>query len=397
MKYQLCAAMVSMIFFQPFAHAQTSKTAGPQAQKPSLTQQNTTSQTATPKRTQRLGNSQSSSTVQKPTGINKNAYQLDPTQKKPTGVAKAPQGANFTSTKGAYLSTTNVYGPDMVKTSLSALQHMDWVSIKNPNQIQQTIGRHGWRLLGSVIKPSQGGQGYVAYHPMMKRFVVSFRGTKGNGWSETLANVGTDLTAKFTNFNWLGSNVGVHTGFLTEYSQFRSEIQTRFLQFKRENADHAQYQYFSVGFSLGSALATLAAPDLQNWLNNTANVRVYVAGTPRVGNAQFRRVYERVIPYHFRVTLVEDPVTKIPFESIGYTHVGRLLPLRLGGHIATIDQIKNDGLGVRILHDFKTYHDKAAYKRALALHLKDGGNQQAGSDYYPNGKLWEYANIERAN
>lgn len=63
--------------------------------KPSLTQQNTTSQTATPKRTQRLGNSQSSSTVQKPTGINKNAYQLDPTQKKPTGVTNAPQGANF--------------------------------------------------------------------------------------------------------------------------------------------------------------------------------------------------------------------------------------------------------------------------------------------------------------
>ncbi len=57
----------------------------------------------------------------------------------------------------------------MVKTSLSALQHMDWVSIKNPNQIQQTIGRHGWRLLGSVMKPSQGGQGYVAYHPMMKK------------------------------------------------------------------------------------------------------------------------------------------------------------------------------------------------------------------------------------
>ena len=401
MKYQLCAAMVSMIFFQPFAHAQTSKTAGPQAQKPSLIQQNTTSPTATPKRTQSLGNSQSSSTVQKPTGINKNAYQLDPTQKKPTGVAKAPQGANFTATKGAYLSTTNVYGPDMVKTSLSAFQHMDWVSIQNPNQIQQTIGRHGWRLVGSVMTPSVGGRGYVAYHQLMKRVVIAFRGTGSDIEEEFDHNKQVDKNIWLVPSTLLNTSkpVEIHKGFLNEYLKFQPEIKDRLDEFKNLNADYKNYEFFSIGFSLGSALATLAAPDIQTWLGPSKRVRVYAAGTPRVGDKAFRYHYEQRIPVHIRFTLVNDPVTKVPKERKvrEYRHVGRLLPLHADGQVATIEEIKNDKLGGNIIRDFNTYHNRPAYKRALALHLINGGNQQAGSDYYPNGKLWEYANIERAN
>ena len=60
------------------------------------------------------------------------------------------------------------------------------------------------------------------------------------------------------------------------------------------------------GHSLGSALATHCALDGVLNYNRTYDY-VYTFGPPRVGDITFARFYEKLIPYHYRVTHHKGP------------------------------------------------------------------------------------------
>lgn len=89
---------------------------------------------------------------------------------------------------------------------------------------------------------------------------------------------------------------------------------------------------YVTGHSLGGALATLASYVLA--LRSIRVAGVHTFGSPRVGDAQFARVYERVLgglTYRWRNN--NDAVTRLPCWSCGYRHVGQLKYLDAQGRL----------------------------------------------------------------
>ena len=110
---------------------------------------------------------------------------------------------------------------------------------------------------------------YVAYHPQIKRIVLAFTGATQQ---QTNYNVAVDGNFRMKNLDWLAPSepsaqvfraLKVHAGFNNEYGRFRQDVQARIKQFQNTVPNWYEYEFFFVGFSLGSALATHAALDIQ--------------------------------------------------------------------------------------------------------------------------------------
>lgn len=340
------------------------------------------------------------------------ADNVDPKGSKGTPVDTSPTSIPTMSPEsGGYLSTTPVYGPEMVSTFISAFIHVTWVSLPNPRDIPGSLSQSGFIMLGSVMNPSAGGQGYVAYHPQIKRLIVAFRGTKGAAPQQTAHNVAVDGNFRMKNLDWLSPSepsaqifrsLRVHSGFNNEYGRFRPDLQAAIKQFRNTVQNWDEYEFFFVGFSLGSALATHAALDIQltvlDPLNSSAAgpvfrryANVYLGGTPRVGDDTFRQRFGAKINNIVRANLRQDPVARIPVEAQGYRHIGRLLPLEFNGTLSTSNQIQ---YLAREPID-RSHHDYNVYLRSLYTLLQNGRPAQAGDSYYPAGLLVKYGDLER--
>ncbi len=68
---------------------------------------------------------------------------------------------------------------------------------------------------------------------------------------------------------------------------------------------------YVTGHSLGGALATLAAPDL-NACFGERKIKVYTYASPRVGDPSFVRMFNRNIPVSVRVANKYDIVPQLP-------------------------------------------------------------------------------------
>ncbi|GAB0492302.1 hypothetical protein MMPV_003564 [Pyropia vietnamensis] len=109
----------------------------------------------------------------------------------------------------------------------------------------------------------------------------------------------------------------VHTGFSSAYLSVRREVVESVMALYRDRPR----PIWLTGHSLGGALATLCSYDLARRVAVPAEeISVVTFGAPRVGNAAFRKVYNSLIPRHWRVVLASDVVTKLP--KLGYLHVG---------------------------------------------------------------------------
>ena len=72
------------------------------------------------------------------------------------------------------------------------------------------------------------------------------------------------------------------------------------------------------GYSLGGALASLAALDITDNLEQVDSV--YTFGCPRVGNSNFAAYYNSRVPNTFRVVNNRDTVAHMPWLTQGYRH-----------------------------------------------------------------------------
>jgi hypothetical protein len=118
-----------------------------------------------------------------------------------------------------------------------------------------------------------------------------------------------------------------HAGFYGIYSQVQNEIR-KLVTCSRSCTD----RLVITGYSLGSALATLAAMDLAK-----ERPLLYAIGGPRVFNPAGAKLLNSLVPDNFRVFNTEDIVTQLPFAVSGenmikdplssgdiiYEHVGR--------------------------------------------------------------------------
>jgi len=303
---------------------------------------------------------------------------------------------------GAILHTATGNGEHIVATAYSLNKHQIWSSLV-AGEIGAVLKEEHWELVGDVIAEGKNKQiqAYVARDPCEGNLVVSIRGTRPSAcWeapvlcvAQCIENIITDASVGQTSMDWATDvdvkKLQVHSGFNDDYAEIRDAIWNRL-------KEHPDDQIYVTGFSLGGALATLAALDIGAHGERTPIL--YTGGQPRVGTDNLRLAVQEHVPNAVRVVVNRDPVAMVPGPNIGfwtepmdneltemflllvseiggpeimwmnikdYVHVGRLLQLNLQG-----DQMKDTDIEVGIQHgDFERHKHDGPYRSALQQHL----------------------------
>lgn len=133
--------------------------------------------------------------------------------------------------------------------------------------------------------------------------------------SESLLDWRTNLNTKPYK---LSDSVTVHRGFWNSWKSIRPEILKM------------AYEYDSLticGHSLGGALAVLCAYDIAS-VYPDIELTLITFGQPKVGNKEFARKIDDLIPLYYRVVNQMDPVPFSPFFFQGnFCHAGKRLQL----------------------------------------------------------------------
>ncbi|WP_416668559.1 lipase family protein [Egbenema bharatensis] len=123
------------------------------------------------------------------------------------------------------------------------------------------------------------------------------------------------------------SGAMMHRGFVRAYFSVRDEIH-----------DYIKGRTISTvittGHSLGGALATLCAIDIQyNFSEQIKTIESYTFGSPKVGNDKFRDSFNRRVPKSYRFVHGMDIVAELPrWWQGGYHHVDK--ELRIGRRLS---------------------------------------------------------------
>lgn len=120
------------------------------------------------------------------------------------------------------------------------------------------------------------------------------------------------------------------------------------------------------GTGLGAALVTMLAVDL--FVRARLAATVYTFGSPRVGDATFAAVYERVVPNSFRIANRLDIVTTLP-PSPPYQH---------GGTLVELVPASRDPFDVAVATRLECEHHPGTY-----LYLLSGGSLPLPDDCKP--------------
>ena len=131
--------------------------------------------------------------------------------------------------------------------------------------------------------------------------IVAFRG------SQQLKDWLTDFNAFNVVYPYENdeSKIKVHKGFINAYKSVRAQVH-KFIK-KHEKIK----KIFVCGHSLGGALATLCAIDIQ-YNFNPISIECYPSGNPKVGNKAFVKSYNKRVPNTIRTYMRTDLVPNMP-------------------------------------------------------------------------------------
>lgn len=153
----------------------------------------------------------------------------------------------------------------------------------------------------------------VLYEPTEDTVFVVFRGTeKGLDWinnvqfRQQVYPYGDDSS----------TDVRFHRGFMEAYLAVRDRVLDVVRQYPKSPIT-------VTGHSLGGALATIGALDLQfNITKKTGQpLDVYTFGAPRVGNSALVNSFRQRVPNSYRFVYGWDVVTRVPRSWQGFAHV----------------------------------------------------------------------------
>jgi predicted lipase len=106
----------------------------------------------------------------------------------------------------------------------------------------------------------------------------------------------------------------MHRGFVQAYFSVRDQVH----DYIRSNPIST---VTITGHSLGGALATLCAIDVQYNFSQKVAVEVYTFGAPKVGNEGFQESFNRRVPNSYRFVVGMDMIPELPRWWQGYRHV----------------------------------------------------------------------------
>ncbi|MEP0982454.1 lipase family protein [Leptolyngbya sp. FACHB-17] len=113
----------------------------------------------------------------------------------------------------------------------------------------------------------------------------------------------------------------IHQGFVAAYFAVRDRIH----EYIRNNAISS---VVATGHSLGGALATLCAVDVQYNFSDKVTIEAYTYGAPNVGNDGFRESFNQRVPNSYRIVHGMDLVPELPRWWQGYRAVDK--EIRIG-------------------------------------------------------------------
>lgn len=177
--------------------------------------------------------------------------------------------------------------------------------------------------------------GYMGISKERKEIYVVFRG------SHTIVNWLFNLYAVMTTIPWRRTCFGlaqptVHEGFLLSYESVSEEIVSHVSYLVQKNPD---YKIVVVGHSLGGALATICAMELNEMLSFSKNIRLVSYASPRVGNEEFVELVAKHFPDPYnrvRVTNGNDIVSHIPPYVMGFHQSAREIFIPPGSKQASL-------------------------------------------------------------
>ena len=169
---------------------------------------------------------------------------------------------------------------------------------------------------------------------------VVFRGTETNQMND----VCTDLLTFRVKTPFLPDECRVHAGFLGQYTSGRTSIMdaVKFM---------ANPKVVCTGHSLGGALSTLCALDVEH--NAEGDVETYCVtyGSPRVGGGHFCRLFDAVIDNSFRFVDVNDPIPRVPLRAWGFKHVKGCFVTSPYGYKPDLEQVEASTLACCAVSD----------------------------------------------
>ena len=156
------------------------------------------------------------------------------------------------------------------------------------------------KLISVISQPKYSVFGFVA--SMEEGRVFVFEGTQD--LEDVLIDLQFAKTVPYRNH----PTARVHDGFWKAYTSVRDDL----LVLVREGPT------FCTGHSLGAAMATLLAIDMQETLNKSCIL--YNMGSPRVGNKAFGKLFSSDTISH-RITHWNDPVPHLPPLLLDFYHI----------------------------------------------------------------------------
>jgi len=152
---------------------------------------------------------------------------------------------------------------------------------------------------------------YVAYDQQQKKIVVAMRGTQP-----------ISLSNWASNFDFLKSypinqypQAAVHEGFWKAWQVLKDQAVSAMSSLKTK---HGTNSVLVVGHSLGGAMASNAALDLQ--LNYGFSASVMTFGAPRAGNVEYSIAVGASLSSNWRITHNNDLVPHVPMQRVGFYH-----------------------------------------------------------------------------
>jgi len=166
-------------------------------------------------------------------------------------------------------------------------------------------------------------QGFLIFRRDIKTVIISFRG------SQQLRDWFTDFNAfhMVYPYNNKDTKIRVHHGIYKAYLSIRPII----FSFIKPNLDFINH-LMCVGHSLGGALATFCAVDIQ-YNFPSIDISGFASGNPDIGNAEFVQSFNKSVPEFITTYKRNDWVPKMPPRNFGnllhggYRKAGILNPI----------------------------------------------------------------------
>lgn len=139
------------------------------------------------------------------------------------------------------------------------------------------------------------------------KMIISVRGT--DGLVDAMTDINVDLVG--------GVGGKVHEGFNTSAARLWRTVWNHI-------SHRGTRSVFLTGHSLGAGIATILTARLVQEKDEPVN-GLYTFGQPRTGDRKFAKNFNNSFENAFRFVNNNDVVTRTPFRSMGYSHVGNLI------------------------------------------------------------------------